>query len=368
MPRTSDVRALVGQTLIFGFEGTEISSKLRATLMTMQPAGVILFARNIAEPRQTWQLLHDCQAAVTTPLFRGVDMEGGTVDRLKNVISPAPSVADVAEADNKTLFRLHGRRIGEEIRALGFNVDYAPCLDLAFEASRSVLTSRTVSDDPSEIVSFAREFLKGLSDAGVIGCGKHFPGLGEGDLDSHKATPIINKDFKRLWNEDLLPYRKMVRELHQVMVCHASYPKAAKEKLPASRSKFWMKDTLRKKIGFKGLVLSDDMEMGGALAAASIDEAAVETLRAGADIILVCRNEEYVWRAFNAVLRETERDRRFRTQIERSAKRVLAFKKKSKPLQARFPKAPDEACINKLRRNMWELSEEVRLAHIASSS
>jgi beta-N-acetylhexosaminidase len=270
MPKTSDLRTLVGQTLIFGFEGTELSSKLRAALVTMQPAGVILFARNIAEPRQTWQLLRDCQDSVPTPLFRGVDLEGGTVDRLKNVISPAPPVADVAATRNKKLFRLHGRRIGEEIRALGFNVDYAPCLDLAFEASRSVLTSRTVSDDPKQTILFAREFLKGFKDAGVLGCGKHFPGLGEGDLDSHKATPIINKEFKRLWNEDLLPYRSLKSKMPFVMVAHCAYPAVTKDKTPASLSKKWMSDILRKKIGYKGIILSDDLDMGGVLAAAPL--------------------------------------------------------------------------------------------------
>src|SRR5208337_710495 len=124
-------------------------------------------------------LLCDVQKAVSSPAFLCVDMEGGTVDRLRDVIAPVPSVADVAAAGSKKLFRKHGRTIGAEVQALGFNTNFAPVLDLRFEASKSVLTSRTVSADPKHVITYAREFLRGLRDGNVIGCGKHFPGLGE---------------------------------------------------------------------------------------------------------------------------------------------------------------------------------------------
>ena len=152
MPSKSslELRQQVGQLLIMGFDGTTVSTRLRLMLATLCPSGVILFKRNIEEAAQIHALLCEAQKAVSTPMFLCVDMEGGTVDRLRDVIAPVPSVADVAAAGSKKLFRKHGRIIGEEVRALGFNTDFAPALDLRFEASKNVLTSRTVSADPTE--------------------------------------------------------------------------------------------------------------------------------------------------------------------------------------------------------------------------
>lgn len=358
----SNLRAQVGQLLIFGFDGTTVSAKLRSALATMQPGGIILFARNIESPQQTHALLRDCRKQVATPMFLCVDMEGGTVDRLKDVISPSPSVAEVFASRERRLFRLHGRLIGREIAALGFNVDFAPVLDLGFEASRKVLTSRTTSANPKDAIGYAREFLKGLKDEHILGCGKHFPGLGEAALDTHHKLPSIDKPWKKLWNEDLLPYRTLRRELPFVMVAHCAYPSVTGDDTPASLSKKWMRDILRKRIGYKGLVVSDDLEMGGVLAAASIEEAAIETLRAGADIFLVCHNEEHVWRTYNAVLQEAERDKKFAKIVAEAAKRLLSAKKKSSSITRRPVAAPSQKMVDKLRRLNWEFTEQVRLA------
>ncbi len=358
----SELRAHVGQLLTLGFDGLEASAKLRSALATMQPGGIILFARNIDSAQQTHALLRESQRQVATPMFLCVDMEGGTVDRLKNVIAPTPSVADVFATGNKKLFRLHGRLIGREVSTLGFNVDYAPVLDLGFERSRSVMTSRTTSPDPKDAIAYAREFLKGLRDEHILGCGKHFPGLGEADLDTHHKLPSIDKPWNNLWNEDLLPYRTLRRELPFVMVAHAGYPAVTKDNTPASLSKKWITDILKKKIGYKGLIISDDLEMGGVLAVASIEEAAIQTLRAGADIFLVCHNEEHVWRTYHAVLQEAERDKRFAKIVTTAAKRVLAFKKKSAELKRRPVPTPTQKTVDKLRRLNWEFTEQVRLA------
>lgn len=175
--KSRDIEAL-GQLSIVGFDGTEISPRLASLLTQLQPAGVILFARNIQSPEQTWRLLRVCQKCVATPLFTCVDLEGGDVDRFRDALGAAPSAADVFATGDRMLYRKHGEIIGENCRALGFNVDFAPVLDLAFEASRSVMGSRAVSADPLEVATYAREFLAGLRAANVIGCGKHFPGLG----------------------------------------------------------------------------------------------------------------------------------------------------------------------------------------------
>jgi len=347
-----------------GFDGSEVSPGLRQMLTMFQPGGVILFARNILDARQTWELLAACGEIVETPMFLCVDMEGGTVDRLKNAIVPAPSVEAVARTNDQKIFRAHGRLIGEEVRALGFNTDFAPVLDLGFAASRSVLTSRTVSDDPKQTVVYAREFLKGLREAKVLGCGKHFPGLGEANLDTHQMLPLIAKSWKSLWAEDLHPYRALRREMAFVMVAHAAYPAVTKTGIPASLSTKWMSEILRKKIGYHGLVVSDDLEMGGVQAAAPIDEAAVETLRAGADMFLVCHNEAHVWRTYEAVAREAEHDPRFARQVARAAGRVLAFKKRMKNLLKIIAPRPSTAAVGKLRQQMQKFADQVQKAAV----
>jgi beta-N-acetylhexosaminidase len=362
MARTSlDLRTLAGQLLTLGFDGTEISTGLHSMLKTLKPGGIILFARNIESPRQTHALLKAAQKDADVPLFRCVDMEGGTVDRLKNVIGPAPSVHEVVAAGYKPYCREHGRLIGSEVSALGFNVDFAPVLDLRLDASLEVLGSRTVSRDAKATVAYAKEFLRGLKDMKVAGCGKHFPGLGEGKLDSHEALPVVHKDWKALWAEDLVPYRTLAKQLPFVMVAHCAFPEVTGESVPASISKKWIGDVLRKKIGYTGIVVSDDLEMGGVLKVSSIEEAAVATVQAGADMYLVCHNEELVHRAYEAILKEAERSTHFRAKVETAAQRILTAKRRWPALTKRMVAAPSEATVNRLRQKIWAFSEEVRL-------
>lgn len=357
------MRIDIGNLLIIGFDGTEMSPQLASLLRRVQPAGVILFARNIIGAEQTHTLLRECLKCVSTPLFTCVDLEGGTVDRFRNVLGPAPSPAAVFATGNRQLFRKHGRLIGANCRALGFNVDFAPALDLAFEASRSVMSSRAVSADPKQVVVYAREFLRGLADAGVLGCGKHFPGLGEANLDTHHELPHVSKPLKKLWDQDLVPYRTLRRDLPFVMVSHAAFPEVTKEETPASLSKKWITDILRKKIGYRGLICSDDLEMGGVLAAGPIEQAAIGHIRAGGDLGLICHQEDFILRAHEAMIREAERDRRFAQRVEESARRVITYKKKRLPRVWRVP-VPTYAKVEKLTRQLWEFGEEIRLATI----
>ncbi len=359
----------IGQLLIIGFDGAEMSPGLDSLLTKIQPAGVILFARNIAGAEQTHTLLRECRKRVATPLFTCVDLEGGTVDRFRNVLGSAPSPAEVFATGSRALFRKHGRVIGENCRALGFNVDFAPVLDLAFEASRAVMKSRTVSDDPKQVVAYAREFLRGLADAGVLGCGKHFPGLGEATLDTHHELPSVEKPLRKLWEQDLVPYRSLSlrHELPMVMVSHAAFPAVTKKRTPASLSKKWITDILRNKIGYRGLICSDDLEMGGVLAAASIEQAVIGHIRAGGDLGLICHREDFILRAHEALVREAERDGRFARRVRESARSVLAFKKKAfaKKTAGRQSPAPTPARVEKLTRQLWEFGEEIRLATLA---
>ncbi|MGH9515148.1 MAG: beta-N-acetylhexosaminidase [Terriglobales bacterium] len=365
--KSKSAAQLVGQLLIIGFDGTVVTPALSAMLRRIQPAGVILFARNIVNAQQTRQLLKDCQASVHERLFTCVDLEGGRVDRFRNVTGPAPSAAEVFSTGERRLFRKHGQLIGKICAALGFNLDFAPVLDLAFEASRKVMSSRAFSTDPKAVALYAREFLAGLTSAGVIGAGKHFPGLGEGKLDSHHDLPVIKKTFSKLWEEDLAPYRLMKRALPMVLVNHANYPAITRDPLPASLSKYWITDILRRKIGYRGLIVSDDLEMGGVLAAAPIDEAATRFVAAGGDLCLICHQQELIEQAYETMLRQTEEDARFRRRVLESSQRVAAFKRKSKELRRR-PTAPSSEKISRLSTQLWEFSEQIRLQALSSAA
>ncbi len=352
-----------GQLLIIGFDGVEINSRLASLLTKIQPAGVILFARNIKSAPQTWQLLRDCQKCVEQPLFTCVDLEGGSVDRFRGVLGPTPSAGEVYATGDRRLFRKHGDVIGNCCRALGFNVDFAPVLDLAFEASHSVLGSRAVSANAKETVKYAREFLAGLGAAKIMGCGKHFPGLGEGKLDSHHELPVIEKSLKKLWSEDLVPYRTLRRQLPMVMVSHAAYPQVTKAASPASISKMWIADVLKKRIGYKNLILSDDLEMGGVLSAVPVGEAALQFVAAGGDICLVCHREDYILQAYEALIKKTENDRTFAKRVVESSRRITSFKKKW-ATNLRCSKQPTGPAVAKLTRKLWEFGEQVRLENL----
>jgi beta-N-acetylhexosaminidase len=359
--------AAPGKLLVIGFDGTTASRELRFLLTRIQPAGVILFTRNIQNGQQTHQLLKDCRASVEEPLFTCVDLEGGRVDRFRDVTGPTPAAADVYATSDRKLFRKHGEIIGKTCRALGFNVDLAPVLDLAREASHRVMSSRSVSAAPRQVILYAREFLRGLQRSGVLGAGKHFPGLGEGKLDSHDRLPIIRKSLARLWEEDLLPYRSMKRELPMILVSHANYPLVTHDRLPATLSKKWISETLRRRIGYRGLILSDDLEMGAVVKTLSPGEAAVEFIRAGGDLCLICHRQENVEQAFEAIEREYGRNTKFRQRIAESASRVSILKRKA-GIARRTSVPPSPATIEQLSRRLWEFAEQVRFEKLAGGA
>ena len=210
----------------------------------------------------------------------------------------------------------------------------------------------------------ARSCVHPLKSAGVIGCGKHFPGLGEAHLDTHHDLPDVNKPWKQLWEEDLQPFRMMRRDFPMLLVGHACYPAVTRDRTPSSLSKKFVTDILRNKIGYRGLVLSDDLEMGGVLAAAPIEQAAAQFIAAGGDLALICHKEEFILRAFEFMARETEKSRAFARRVEESASRVQAFKRKCKELRPRNS-APSAQKLQKLSRTLWEFSEQVRILGFA---
>ena len=341
-----NLRQQVGQLIIAGLEGSELTSLERAWLKLIQPGGIILFRRNIEEAGQVIKLLADAAGSAASQQFRCIDLEGGLVDRLRDLIAPMPSPAAVFATGKRAAYKKHGRLIGQEVRALGFNTTFAPVLDLALPVSATVMRTRVVSPDVQSVITYAEAFLDGLLRERVLGCGKHFPGLGGGVLDSHHAMPSIERTWDELWNNDMAAFRQLAPRLPMVMVAHASYP-FVKDTRPASISRYWISDVLRKKIGFKGLIISDDMEMGGILTQTSIEEAAVEAIAAGTDIIEICKDPSLVLRGYEAVLSEAERSAAFRRHVEASSRRIVAYKRNH--LKAALPRVPSRAVISRLR-------------------
>jgi beta-N-acetylhexosaminidase len=355
------LRRAAGQVLMVGLEGTQLSTVEAAWLRLLRPGAVILFRRNIEVAQQTHALLAEVKQAVDAPLLRCVDVEGDTVDRLRDLVARMPSPFAVAATRKPGLFEKHGRLIGQELRMLGLNTPLAPVLDLRTEASEKVMTSRVVSGKPEEVISYTRHFLKGLAHEGVLGCGKHFPGLGSGQVDSHHTTPLIAKPFDLLWKEDLLPYRRLTKQLPMVTVSHAGYPESLSGSEPASVSRYWITEVLTRRIGYQGLILSDDMEMGGILTYMGIADAAVRSLEAGIHVVEICRDPALVFAAYQALLHQAESSPAFARLLRRAAAKVQAFHALRLKRDA-LPKAPADGAVKKMRTAVERFTEQVAKA------
>lgn len=329
---TAKLRHAAGSLLVVGLGGTELTGLERAWLKLVRPAGIILFRRNIAAAEQTRALLTEATDQCTPHALRCVDVEGGTVDRLRDVLAPMPSaqaVARAAAATNKIrLNREHGELIGLAVKTFGFNTTLAPVLDLDLPASAAVMGTRTSAATAVGAVRYARSFLEGLRAQEIVGCGKHFPGLGGGTLDSHLETPAILRDWRELWENDLAPYRELREELPMVMVSHAVYPKSKDKQHPASVSHFWITSVLRQRIGYKGMIFSDDLEMGGILKRMAIEEAVIAALQAGTDLLEICHSPELILRAYEALIVEAERSPAFSRLLLASSDRNALLRRK----------------------------------------
>ncbi len=353
------LRQAAGQVLVVGLEGTQPSTLERAWLRLLRPGGVILFRRNIESAAQTHALLHSAQQAVESPMLRCIDVEGGSVDRLRDLIAPMPSPFAVAATNKPALFKKHGSLIGQEVHLLGFNTAFAPVLDLRTEASAPVMTTRVVSGDPAQVIRYATNFLDGLAEHDVLGSGKHFPGLGSGQVDSHHFTPTITKPLNLLWKEDLLPYRELGRKLPMVMISHASYSAAVPE--PASVSAYWITEVLVREIGYQGLIVSDDMEMGGILKYMGIADAAIRSLAAGMHVVEICRDPALVFAAYEALLHEAENSPAFARVLRRAAARAQSFHTMHLKRDA-LPPVPTAVAVNKMRSAVEKFTEQVAKA------
>jgi beta-N-acetylhexosaminidase len=263
-----------------------------------------------------------------------------------------------ATSTRKTkLIREQGELIAQSIKAFGFNTTLAPVMDLALPASTKVMGTRAAASTPEGVVEYARNFLAGLAKHGVLGCGKHFPGLGGGTLDSHQETPSIHRTLRQLNSEDLVPYRELRRELPMIMLNHAAYPQTPGGNLPASASPYWITTVLRKQIGYRGLIFSDDLEMGGILKFMPIEDAAVAATRAGMDLIEICHSPDLIMRAYEALLTEAERSAAFRKLLLTRAAQTA--KQRTKLFARGIPSALSAKNFASLRNRIQRFNQTI---------
>ncbi len=333
--RNFPIRQKIGQLFFIGISGAEIDEQTRDLLGEVSPGGVCLFARNIREAQQTRDLLDDLRKISPVEPFLSLDQEGGTVDRLRRIVTPMAAANRITTIEDVAKM---AALIGETINLLGFNMDFAPVVDVVDEAragSSNGLFSRTFGSSKEDAVTFAGEFLKVLQTNGPIGCLKHFPGLGAARVDSHEELPVVEIDREELFATDLYPYRQLLStgEVHAVMAAHASFPSVNLQErdqngklLPSSLSKTFITTLLRGELDFNGLVITDDLEMGAIVNNYGIGEACVMAVAAGVDMLAICADPEAIRSGFNAIVEAVSSGRIDESRIDESLTRIAALK------------------------------------------
>lgn len=320
-----------GMMLMVGLPGPRLDAGIARRIEALGPGGVILFKRNLASAEQTMELLAELTKVLRRPCLLALDQEGGRVSRLAHWIGPTPAAAVLAESGEDATHRF-AETTGRALRALGFNVDFAPVVDLCASNAPNGIGDRSFGTDPEVASRLGRAFLDGLAQAGIAGCLKHFPGLGCTRVDSHESLPTVNRSRLQLEQEELLPFRRLAPLAPCVMVGHGHYPALDPQpSRPASLSPQVVSGLLRSELGFAGLVVSDDLEMG---AVASLDEggaAAVEATAAGCDLLLYCSDLGRAERAAATLASRAKVDPDLRRRLREAARAVGSLASRVQP-------------------------------------
>ncbi len=315
-----------------GFEGYSIDPLLREYILEWGVGGVIIFGRNIHDAAQVGELCSDLQRLrkeiSDLPLLIAVDQEGGAIARFRDgpVLFPGNMALGVGGTEEDAY--LQGRIVGRELRKLGINMNLAPVLDLYSPPGNPSLGIRSLGSDPRLVAALGRSLIKGQQEEGVIATAKHFPGKGRARLDSHEDLPRIDTPARELESRDIIPFQAAIEEgVRAVMTSHAAYPGLdGEDDLPATLSGEVIGRLLRKELGFKGLVVTDDLGMGAIGKNYPPGEAAVRALKAGADILLFCHSRQDRQEARLALEAEAISEKEIGRRIEESRKRVRRAK------------------------------------------
>jgi beta-N-acetylhexosaminidase len=328
-PASDSLRFRLAQSLVVGLEGPSATPRELAWLSEEGLGGVILFSRNLGSPREVWELNHSLSLAAReagrpTP-FIMVDQEGGSVVRLKAPFTEGPDLAELGRQGEVAVMRHQGVRVGAELRAAGFNFNLAPVLDVHAVAD-GVMARRSLGADPVLVGELGTAYVQGLQAAGCLACAKHFPGLGRTTLDTHRERPRVELSRDELEEVELKPFRRAIAAgVAGVMVCHAVY-EALDPGCPASLSPLVVDDLLRREMGFGGLIISDDLEMGALAADLTPAQAAVKAYLAGNDLLLICHHPEHALAALDELVGMAEAGEIDPARVAGSAGRIARFK------------------------------------------
>ncbi|MFK7987309.1 MAG: beta-N-acetylhexosaminidase [Sandaracinaceae bacterium] len=319
----SSLRQLAGRTLVVGYPAGGPPEIVLSALRDDALAGVILFRRNITTPLEVAReiaLIADASSRV--PLV-AVDQEGGRVQRLGAPVLQLPPMRRLGDHDDPSLTRRVAHALGRQLDAIGFNVDFAPVLDVDTNPDNPVIGDRSFSRDPHVVVRHGLAFAEGLDDAGLLACGKHFPGHGDTVEDSHFDLPSLPHDLERLETVELVPFRAAAPVVGSLMTAHIVFSALDAER-PATLSPCVITQLLREDMGYEGIVFSDDLEMKAIADHGSVGGAAVGAIRAGCDAVLICSKVDWIDEAVSALVAEAEADARFREQLEVAVARIDA--------------------------------------------
>lgn len=335
----------IGQLFYIGLQGTELDEQSHALLTEVNPGGVIIFGRNVAGPEQLRSLLDGIRSLLPVPPLLGVDQEGGLVDRLRRIFTPMPAARVIREHGDLAAARTLGSVTAEVLRMLGFNMNFAPVMEIMTD-ERDLLSnglySRSFGRSPGEVLGYTTVYLRGLQGGGCIGCLKHFPGIGAGEVDSHESMPLVHLTHDDLIAQDLAPYIELFQRkddrVRCVMVSHGGFPdidilKQVKGGAiePASLNYDIVTKLLRQELGYKHLVMTDDLEMGAIARHCEIEEAVVRAFLAGEDMLAICATPELIRRGYHAMLDAAGSGKITKERLQASLRRIAAFKQLAHP-------------------------------------
>ncbi len=357
----------IGQLFFIGISGVEVNENLRELLREISPGGVCLFARNVRTAEQVRQFLTNIRDILPVEPLLSLDQEGGVVDRLLRISTPLPSASSIKTAEE---VRHLAKITAEVVRLLGFNMNFAPVVDVVDGKLRQFINglySRTFGNSKEDVIELAGEYLNTLQTNGCLGCLKHFPGLGASEVDSHEELPIVNLTCKDLFENDLAPYRELFKtgQVHAIMVAHASFPAFDLQEtdsdgklLPSSLSYNFVTKLLHEELGFTGLTITDDLEMGAIVKNYGIGKACVLAINAGADMLAICADADAIQRGFQAVFEAVKNGEISEKRINQSLQRIAHLKTLAQP-----PLPFNAARLTVLSEEIAELNKKVNYSY-----
>ncbi|MDR1239432.1 MAG: glycoside hydrolase family 3 protein [Treponema sp.] len=347
----SDEQALA-QTFMLGWVGAEPSPQILDWIRERNIGGVKIFGWNTGDTRLLAETVGSLQreslkGAFQIPLFVATDQEGGWIRHVKGNTSETPGNMAIGASGYPRDAYLSGYYIGRELALLGINMNFAPTVDLFTNRNSELIGPRAFGSDPVKTGILGAAFMKGQLAAGIIPTAKHYPGHGDTELDSHGVLPRIAETFVTLWNRELVPYRMLAAEgLPAVMSGHLAFPNTPAASTPASLSRWFLEEVLRNKIGYRGLIITDDLMMNGATAwAGSLSAAAKAALLAGNDIIMLSKTPNLSDPVWTVLLRAMKDDPAFRNRVRDAARRTLEAKIACLRGNAKAPYIPDLASV-----------------------